>query len=104
MRSDSSRHNEIIRMIKRTCEGKKNLLAGYKVILFGSRAKGTTKNRADFDIGILGDKPLDLKNYFNLKDTLDNLPTLYRIDLVDLSRADKKFKVEALKSYQLLYG
>ena len=104
MNPDSKRHNEIISLIVKTCESKKKLLLGYKIILFGSRARGFVKSRADFDIGILGKKPLSLENYFILKDAFDNLPTLFHIDLVDFSRTDRNFKDEALNNYQLLYG
>ncbi len=104
MTSESARHSEIIDLIKKACEAKKKSLQGYKIILFGSRAKGSVKSRSDFDIGIIGEKPLELEYYFSLKDAIDNLPTLFNIDLVDLGRADQKFKDEVLKNYQIVYG
>jgi predicted nucleotidyltransferase len=104
MESESNRQNEIVNLIRKACEANKKLLEGYKIILFGSRARENTKSRADFDLGIVGKEPLDLKFYFELKDAIDNLPTLFHIDLVDLSCVHEKFRNEALKNYQVIYG
>jgi len=104
MKSKSTRQNDIIDLIKKVCNTNKELLKGYKIILFGSRANGGSESLADFDIGIIGKKQLDLRNYFILKDAIENLPTLFQIDLVDLCRVHDKFRTEALKNYQVIYG
>lgn len=46
--------------------------------LFGSRAKGNAYDRSDIDIAVLG-----IKNYWKLKDELDEIPTLKTIDMID---------------------
>ena len=43
-----------------------------KVILFGSRAKGTARERSDIDIAVSGVKEFDL-----LAEEIEDLPTLY---------------------------
>lgn len=104
MESNSTRQNDIIDLIKKVCYTNKDLLKGHKIILFGSRAHDGAKSLADFDIGIIGKNQLDLKAYFILKDAIENLPTLFQIDLVDFNRVEEKFRNEALKNHQVIYG
>ena len=79
-------------------------LSGYKVVLFGSRASRNHRARSDFDIGVIGDAPLSLKTYYRISDFLESLPTLYRIDWVDLNRAMDKLRENALENSVVLYG
>ena len=79
-------------------------LHGYKVFLFGSRATGTNKERSDFDIGILGDEPISLKTFYMIGDFIDELPTLYKFDWVDMNRAALALRENALKHMEVLYG
>ena len=79
-------------------------LKGYKVWIFGSRARGTEGPSSDYDIGVLGASPLDLALFFELQDALDALPTLYSIDWVDLNRASQPLREQALKEGRLLYA
>lgn len=102
--SNTEREIEILNMIKSVCQLKKELLIDVRVILFGSRANKQNKERSDFDIGILGKKPLSIAEYYKLKDALNELPTLYTIDLVDLGRVPDSFRNEALKNYSVLYA
>ncbi len=101
---NTQREIEIINMIKSVCRQKRQLLINKRVILFGSRASGQNKKRSDFDIGILGEKALNIADFYKLKDALDELPTLYTIDLVDLNKVSESFRDEALKNYSLLYA
>lgn len=91
-------------MIKSACELRRELLMGRQVILFGSRASQQYKERSDFDIGILGEKSLSIVDFYKLKDVLDELPTLYTIDLVDFNKVSESFRNEALKNYSVLYA
>ena len=50
-----------------------------RIILYGSRAKGTNTPRSDFDIAVSGVPDLDV-----LREKIDDLPTLYTIDILDL--------------------
>lgn len=79
-------------------------LGDRKVFLFGSRVSGGAKERSDFDVGVYGDSPLPLKEFFTIEDALDALPTLYKIDWVDLNQVASKFREEAMKNIEILYG
>lgn len=67
-----------------------------KVILFGSRAKRTATERSDIDIAVSGVKPLDI---FELEERLQDIPTLYSIDLVDLDTCKNQLLLEDIKQY-----
>ncbi len=79
-------------------------LVGHKVVLFGSRALRSHRDRSDFDLGIVGDEPVSLQTFYKISDFLESLPTLYRFDWVDLNRASGKFRESALKKTVVLYG
>ena len=90
-------------MIIDTLHTNSDRLHGHKVVLFGSRARGGAKPRSDFDLGVVGDSPLSLEDFFALEDLLDELPTLYCIDWVDFSRAGDAFRARALQAVKVLY-
>ena len=79
-------------------------LRGYRVFLFGSRTSGTARDRSDFDVGVLGDTPLPLATFYKMEDLFEEIPTLYRIDWVDLNRVSPEFCREALKQTEVLCG
>jgi predicted nucleotidyltransferase len=64
------------------------------VILFGSRAKETTTLRSDIDIAVSGVTDTD-----GLREALDEIPTLYKIDLVDLDTCKNTLLLEDIKQY-----
>jgi len=86
---------EILEIIGKYLDLKK-----YKVFFFGSRVEGTNFPRADIDIGIKGPKPVSPEIKFKIEEELEELPTLYKFDLVDFSEVAKDFKKEALKSVE----
>ena len=79
------------------------LLQGFKVVLFGSRAQGTQKERSDFDVGILGERPMPAQDLFRIEQALEDIDTLYTIELVDLGRTSPRFRAEALSEVEVLY-
>lgn len=99
-----SREDEIKEMLRSCFREFKNELSGWKIVLFGSRAGGTARDRSDFDIGIVGPGPLPLETFFRIEDRLDHLDTLYKLDWVDLNRADVSFRDEALRNVEVLYA
>ena len=81
-----------------------NELSGHKVILFGSRSRRSHRDLSDFDIGVIGERPLFAKDFYRISDFLESLPTLHRIDWVDLNRASDRLRENALKNAVVLYG
>ena len=78
-------------------------LAGYKVVLFGSRAAGRACPRSDFDVGIIGERPIALTTFYRIGDILEAIDTLYTIDWVDLNRVAPAFRNEAMTTMEVLY-
>ena len=98
------REDEIKNMLRSCFKEFEKELAGRKVVLFGSRADGTARDRSDFDIGIVGPNPLPQKIFFKIEDRLDQINTLYKLDWIDLNRADVSFRDEALRHAEVLYA
>jgi uncharacterized protein len=98
------REKHVLEEIRRAIASQGDLLSGYTALLFGSRADGTSRDRSDFDIGIKGIKPLAPGVLERLADRLDEIETLYRIDLVDLQAVSKRFRDCALLHTEVLYG
>ncbi len=90
-------------MLRQALRANARRLQGHKVVLFGSRATGRTRERSDYDLGVVGDVPLPLEDFYAIEDVLEALPTLYRIDWVDLMRTDARFRDRALKEAEVLY-
>ena len=67
-----------------------------KIILFGSRARGTNTERSDIDIAVSGVVSHDI---YELQEELENIPTLYKIDLVDLDTCKNQLLLEDIKEY-----
>lgn len=102
--TDMRREDQIKSEIREGLRKLGGILAGHRVVLFGSRAAGTAKERSDFDIGILGEKPLSVEKFFKLQELMDAVNTLHSIDLVDLTTVSDGFRNEALKHTEVLYG
>ena len=65
-----------------------------KVILYGSRAKGTALERSDIDIAVSG-----VKNFDKLSDEVEDLPTLYSVDLLNLDICRNDLLLEDIRQY-----
>ena len=91
-------------MIRQCMESIGRDLHGYKIVLFGSRAAGRAGIRSDFDVGVIGEKPMPLDLFYRIEDKLEALPTLYSIDWVDLSRVAPAFRAKALAEASVIHG
>jgi len=101
--ASGDRASQIKAMLKHQLLRFESELKGHRVFLFGSRAAGTARALSDFDVGVDGDEPLPLRTFFAIEDAFDDLPTLYRIDWVDLKRASPAFGKRAMQHIELLY-
>ena len=81
---------EILKEIVRLCEK----YGARQAVLFGSRAKGTAQERSDFDIAVSG-----VQAFEELQEELEDLPTLYSIDLVDLDTCGNTLLLEDIAEY-----
>jgi predicted nucleotidyltransferase len=73
-----------------------------QVFLFGSRADGTAWERSDFDFGILDDKPISIVELSKIKQEVEMLPTLFKIDIVDFYSVSDEMKRVGLETKRLL--
>ena len=65
-----------------------------KVILYGSRAKGTARERSDIDISVSG-----VKNFGLLVEKVEELPTLYSVDIINMDTCRNQLLLEDIKQY-----
>ncbi len=77
--------------------GRYSDLNSYQVFFFGSRVRGINFPRADIDIGIEGPRPIPSGVFLEIQEEIENLPTLYKIDIVDFREVSEKFKKVALQ-------
>lgn len=99
----SGREEQIKGMIANVMRKFSLQLRGHRVVLFGSRASGKAKQRSDFDVGVIGDEPLPLRVFYEIDGMLEDLPTLYRIDWVDLNNAAPSLRERALETAEVIY-
>ena len=99
-----SRDKQILLLIRQCLSTFGDSLKGHQVFLIGSRANGRARPRSDFDLGVIGPESLPLKTFYEIEDALENLPTLYRIDWVDLNGVSDRFRRIALSEGKVLYG
>ena len=73
---------------------------GYRLFFFGSRVKGVNSPRSDIDLGIKGQQELSPEIKLEIEEELQNLPILYKIDLVDFTNVSEGFKEKALRNIE----
>ena len=95
--------NSVEQEIRRVLEDHREALRGYRVLLFGSRANDAAGHLSDFDVGIDGPEPLDLTSFYEIQDALDQIPTLYHLDWLDLNRASPEVSENARRQGRILY-
>jgi len=65
-------------------------LKDYRIFFFGSRVDKNNSQRSD--IGIEGPDKIPTEILIQIEEELDQLPTLYRFDLVDFKKVSSAFK------------
>ena len=73
-----------------------------RLILFGSRGKGNSFPNSDYDIAI-DTKRIEFRRKRILKDKLEVILGLYKLDLVFLNEVEKKFREIILKTGRVIY-
>lgn len=67
----------------------------YVFKIFGSRAKGTYKNTSDIDLAIF--ENVKKEDEYKIRDEIDKLDIIYKIDLVFVNKNIKKELLESIK-------
>lgn len=84
------RADEVISLVAELCR-KYN---AKEVILYGSRAKGNARERSDIDIAVSG-----AENFNILVEEIEELPTLYSVDLVNMDTCKNELLLEDIRQY-----
>lgn len=71
--------------------------ARYRVFFFGSRVAGGGSERSDIDVGIEGPEPIPFETMAQIRDEIEEIPTLYTIEVVDFKRVSDAFRTVALQ-------
>ncbi|MBY0247234.1 MAG: nucleotidyltransferase domain-containing protein [Nitrospiraceae bacterium] len=74
-----------------------------KIFVFGSQATGRSVTRSDIDLGIDVGHPIAPEDLAAIREALDGLPILQRVDVVDFSSVDETFKAVALQKIKNVY-
>ena len=82
---------ECVRVIRRRLPAN-----GVRVYLIGSRARSAASEGSDIDIALLAKKRIDGLVLMRIREEVKGIPTLRKIDIVDLGAADAGFKREVL--------
>ncbi|HIX64164.1 MAG TPA: nucleotidyltransferase domain-containing protein [Candidatus Mediterraneibacter colneyensis] len=80
----------VLKAVRELCEKYK----ASEIILYGSRAKGTALERSDIDIAVSG-----VKNFDALAEAVEQIPTLYTVDLLDLDSCRNELLLEDIRKY-----
>lgn len=76
--------------------------ASYRILLFGSWATLESLPTSDIDVGILGPGPVDELVMARIREEVDRLPTLRKIEVVDLWSVEDRFRAHAERNAELL--
>ena len=75
----------------------------YRIFYFGSRTKGKATVRSDFDVGIDAGQEIPLELMAKIKDKLDDIAILQKVDLVDFACVSQAFSRQARKTAKIIY-
>ncbi|MEW6680626.1 MAG: nucleotidyltransferase domain-containing protein, partial [bacterium] len=65
-----------------------------------SRVAGGGNERSDIDIGIEGKEEIPHQKMFHIKEEIENLPILYKIEVVDFKKVSPDFRDVACKDVE----
>ena len=87
----------VIQIVRRHIPAK-----SYRVLLFGSWATLNSIPTSDIDVGIFGAAPVDDLIMARIKEEIDRLPTLRKIEIVDLWSVEDRFRRTVEKHAEVL--
>ena len=73
-----------------------------RMLLFGSRTEGRHGPGSDFDIALDG-KKISVRKMRELREKLEEVSGLHKVDIIFLESVDKEFKDIILKKGEILY-
>ena len=82
--------DEVIKEVAELCRS----FGAKKVILYGSRAMGNARERSDIDVAVSGVEDFEL-----LREKVDDLPTLFSVDLLNLDTGKYQLILEDIRDY-----
>ena len=82
---------EVYEKIKKVIENNNK----YKIVLFGSRARGDYKETSDIDLAVLSD--ISREDQYKIMNEIDLLDIIYKIDIVFVDSNTKLELVESIK-------
>ncbi|NCC21940.1 MAG: nucleotidyltransferase domain-containing protein [Alphaproteobacteria bacterium] len=77
--------NEIVGQLREALAAQPRLR---RAALFGSRARGDCRPDSDIDLAVYGDEDFSFRDYLDLAGRMDDLPVVFKIDVVDMNRLD----------------
>src|SRR3989338_7077001 len=72
-------------------------LRSHRIFFFGSRVTGNGDERSDIDVGIEGPEEISVEVMGRLREEIENIPTLYKIQLVDFKNVSDEFRKVAMQ-------
>lgn len=72
----------------------------YKVFLYGSRVTGKAWKWSDYDVGIMGDKPVPVMVKVEIEDELEKSDLPVVVEVVDFYNVGESFKQLALQKVE----
>ena len=95
MNDISKELNEIVEIVIKDLNPK-------KIILFGSRGKGNFRFNSDYDIAV-DSKQNDFRTKRRVKEKLDEVAGLKKVDVIFMNEVEKEFKEIINKTGRILY-
>lgn len=69
-----------------------------KSVIFGSRARGDYKIASDIDIALYASDDLTSEELNSIRSRIDEIDSIYKIDIIDVRRLEKKTMVENINN------
>lgn len=75
-------------------------LTKYRIFFFGSRVSAEGDERSDIDIGIEGKNEIPSAVMAHIREDLEKLPILYKIEIVDFKNVSPDFRKVAFNNIE----